>query len=62
MQLLLSLALSSDWTIHQLDVHNAFLNGNLVETVHMRNKLLGYADKDYLDHVCLLQHSLYGLK
>lgn len=60
-RLLLSLALSSGWAIRQLDVHNAFLNGNLAETVYMRQPP-GYTDKNYPDHVCLLQRSLYGLK
>jgi hypothetical protein len=31
---ILSLALSQDWTIHQLDVKNAFLYGTLTETVY----------------------------
>nr|GEX45274.1 hypothetical protein [Tanacetum cinerariifolium] len=38
----LSLALSQNWHIHQLDVKNAFLNGDLSKTVYM-NEPLGYA-------------------
>jgi hypothetical protein len=30
----LSLALSRDWAIHQLNVKNAFLHGTLTETVY----------------------------
>ncbi|GJR40109.1 ribonuclease H-like domain-containing protein [Tanacetum coccineum] len=45
----LSLALSRNWPIHQLDVKNAFLNGDLSETV-------------FSTSCCRLQRSLYGLK
>ncbi|XP_019155977.1 PREDICTED: uncharacterized protein LOC109152790 [Ipomoea nil] len=58
---LLSLAISRGWTIRQLDIHNAFLNGKLAETVYTRQPP-GYEDKTLSGHVCLLQRSLYGLK
>ncbi|KAK1430107.1 hypothetical protein QVD17_12618 [Tagetes erecta] len=57
----LSIALSHSWSIHQLDVKNAFLHGNLTETVYMHQPP-GFRDPQYPDHVCLLQRSLYGLK
>jgi hypothetical protein len=31
---ILSLALSRNWAIHQLDIKNAFLHGTLTETVY----------------------------
>jgi len=58
---ILSLALSKPWSIHQLDVKNAFLHGELKETIYMYQPL-GYMDPDKPDHVCLLKKSLYGLK
>nr|GFC48651.1 retrotransposon protein, putative, unclassified [Tanacetum cinerariifolium] len=57
----LSLAVSRKWPIHQLDVKNAFLNGNLSETVYMHQPP-GFTDPQHPNHVCLLQRSLYGLK
>ncbi|GJT20391.1 ribonuclease H-like domain-containing protein [Tanacetum coccineum] len=57
----LSLAVSRQWPIHQLDVNNAFLNGDLSETLYMHQPP-GFVDSHYPHHVCLLQRSLYGLK
>ncbi|XP_019184185.1 PREDICTED: uncharacterized protein LOC109179071 [Ipomoea nil] len=50
-KLLPSLVISSGWVIKQLDVHNAFLNGSLSETVYMKQPL-GYIDKQFPNHVC----------
>nr|GEX78577.1 ribonuclease H-like domain-containing protein [Tanacetum cinerariifolium] len=57
----LSLALSRQWTIHQLDVKNLFFNGVLSETLYMHQPP-EFVDSRYPHHVCLLQRSLYGLK
>jgi Reverse transcriptase (RNA-dependent DNA polymerase) len=60
-RVILSLAISSNWSIQQLDVSNAFLNGNLSETVFMEQPQ-GFLDTTYPNYVCLLNKSLYGLK
>ncbi|GKA89775.1 ribonuclease H-like domain-containing protein [Tanacetum coccineum] len=57
----LSLVVSRQWPIHQLDVKNVFLNDDLSETVYMHQPL-GFVDNRYPHHVFLLQRSLYGLK
>jgi len=57
----LSLALSRSWPIHQLDVKNAFLHGNLSETVYC-SQPTGFEDSAHPDYVCRLNRSLYGLK
>jgi len=57
----LSLALSRSWPIHQLDVKNAFLHGNLSETVYC-SQPTGFEDRAHPDYVCWLNRSLYGLK
>jgi hypothetical protein len=58
---ILSLALSRDWAIHQLDVKNAFLHGALTETVYC-SQPTGFVDAARPDLVCRLNRSLYDLK
>ena len=60
-RVVLSIAASRSWPIHQLDVKNVFLHGHLEETVYCQQPP-GFVDPAHPDHVCLLQHSLYGLK
>jgi hypothetical protein len=57
----LSIAVSRDWPIQQLDVKNAFLPDTLTETVYC-SRSTGFADPAHLDLVCRLKKSLYGLK
>nr|GEU68354.1 ribonuclease H-like domain-containing protein [Tanacetum cinerariifolium] len=57
----LSLAVSRDWPIHQLDVNNDFLHGHLSKTVYMHQPP-GFVDPNEPGYVCHLQRSLYGLK
>ena len=60
-RVLMSLAVNSNWPLHQLDVKNAFLNGDLVEEVFM-SPLLGFEESFGDGKVCKLKNSLYGLK
>ncbi|KAK1692332.1 hypothetical protein QYE76_009029 [Lolium multiflorum] len=57
----LQLAVSRAWPVHQMDVSNAFLHGQLEEQVFFQQPT-GFIDSAHPDHVCLLSRSLYGLK
>lgn len=64
-KLILALSAIHNFTLHQLDISNAFLNGDLDEEIYMRLPP-GYAsrkgDKLPENAVCKLKKSLYGLK
>ena len=56
---LLAVAAASKWDIFQMDVKNAFLNGDLSEEVYMQSPPGLSVDSN---KVCHLRHALYGLK
>jgi hypothetical protein len=57
----LSIAIFVGWFVHQIDIHNAFLNGNLSEDVFM-TLLPSYSHPQFPNHICKVQKALYGLK
>jgi hypothetical protein len=58
--ILLSLATNLDWPLHQFDVNNIFLQGDLKEEIYM-DVPFGFAGRAE-SMVCRLTKSLYGLK
>eukprot|EP00253_Pinus_taeda_P024669 PITA_24669 len=59
-RLVLSLAASFKWAVHQMDVKFAFLHGDLHEEIYMEQPL-GFIQTNS-NLVCRLKKSLYGLK
>lgn len=55
----LSLAVSKDWALRQLDVNNAFLHGHLSEEVYMSQPPV-FVDEKFPNHICQLDKAIYS--
>ncbi len=53
---LIALVVAKGWILHQMDVKNAFLHGELQEEVCM-DQPLGYEDSKHPRYVCKLKKS-----
>ena len=60
-RVLLSLVVNLDWPLHQFDIKNAFLHGDLEKEVYM-DIPPGFKISVKDECVCRLQKALYGLK
>ncbi|WJZ89935.1 hypothetical protein VitviT2T_009118 [Vitis vinifera] len=59
--IVLTITLSRGWSVRQLDINNAFLNGILQEKVFM-SQPQGFLDEKHHEYVCRQHKALYGLK
>ena len=57
----ISLGATYNWDLHQLDIKNVFLHGDLQEEVYMEQPL-GFIAQGEIGKVCRLRKSSYGLK
>ena len=60
-QLFISPDATYTWDLHQLDIKNTFLHGDLQEEVYMEQPPR-FVAQEKMGRVCCLQKSLYGLK
>jgi hypothetical protein len=56
----LSIAASQGWSLHQMDIKNAFLHGDLKEDIYMTPPQSFFSSPSFA--VCKLKRSLYGFK
>ncbi len=60
-RIIIVMATPNGWLLHQMDVNNVFLHGDLQEAMYMEQPL-GYVDRTHPNLICRLKKALYGLK
>ncbi len=60
-RVIIAMATTKGWSLHQMDVKNALFHGNLQEEVYMEQPP-SYVDQTHFNLVCRLKKALYGLK
>ncbi len=60
-RVIIAMAAAKGWSLHQMDVNNVFLHGDLQEEVYMEQPL-SYVEQTHSNLVCRLKKALYGLK
>lgn len=60
-QTVLTVAIMNVWDLHQIDVNNAFLQGQLSKTIYMIQPP-SFKDLSKPDYMCQLRKAIYGLK
>ncbi len=58
---IITMTAAKGWSLHQMDVKNVFLHGDLQEEVYMEQPP-GYVDQTHPNLVCRSKKALYGLK
>jgi hypothetical protein len=58
---IIAMVTAKGWSLHQMDVNNVFILGNLQEKMYMEQPP-SYVDETHPNLVCRLKKTLYGLK
>jgi hypothetical protein len=61
LRIIIAMAATKGWLLHQMDVKNVFLHGELHEEMYMEQPP-SYVDQTHPNLVCRLKKTLYGLK
>lgn len=51
----------NNWSSRHVDINNAFLNGEIIETIYMPQPK-GFVNQNHPKHACKLKKALYGIK
>ena len=60
-KIILTIAMTNSWQMHQLDINNAFLQGTIAEQVYM-SQPPGFKHPQFPNHACRLHKAIYGLR